>query len=144
MSYHEWACGAWGINLSDVFFNDNDFLEEMYQVIDAYEGGADYPSDFFDDEGELKSRYTFLEECRNTNQAVMKLYGERISHKIPYIYDLLKAGAHFCVVPFDASENNGQIILGWGLYSLPIPEGTKHLPEAFMKDASHWTWVVGG
>jgi hypothetical protein len=142
MSYHEWGCGAWGVNLSEII--QEDFLEEMYQVIDAYEGLGEYPNDFFDDNSEWKSRYAFLENCPNGNQAVMRLYGERIAQKIPYIYDLLKAGAHFSTVPYDASEYEGNIILGWGLYALPIPEGTKHLPAPFMNDACHWTWVVGG
>lgn len=144
MSYHEWACGAWGINLSDSFPQEKDFLDEMFTVIDAHEGGGEYPNDFYDEEGDLKSRYAFLSEGGDTNRAVMKLYGERIAQKIPYIYDLLKAGAHFSTVDQEASELAGEIILGWGIYALPIPEGTKHLPEAFMKDATHHTWVMSG
>lgn len=142
MSYHEWACGAWGINLTEMF--QEDFIDEMYSVIDAHEGGDNYPDSFFNGEGDFLPRYAFLEEFVNTNQAVMELYGERLAQKIPYIYELLKAGAHFSTVANDASEYEGNIILGWGLYSLPIPEGTKHLPPAFLKDACHWTWVLRG
>jgi hypothetical protein len=144
MSYHEWACGAWGINLSESFRQDGDMLSEMHQVIEAHEGGGDYPESFINDEGEFHSRYAFLDECSNTNQAVMKLYGERIAQKFPYVYELLSSGAHFSTVPSDASDYEGDIILGWWLYDLPIPEGTKHLPEAFMKDATYWTWIIRG
>lgn len=144
MGYSEWACGAWGINLSDVFSDEKDFLDEMYQVIQAHEGGGEYPESFYNEEGELHSRYAFLNECQESNRPVMELYGERIAQKIPYIYDLLKAGAHFSIVDYEASEYAENIILGWGLYALPIPEGTKHLPAAFMKEATHWTWVMGG
>lgn len=146
MSFNYWANMVWGINMSDIFTQQELPFDELYDVIDTQEGGANYyPVSFMDNNGDLKPKYKFLDEPNvGSNRAVMKLWGEQIARKLPYIYDLLKAGAHFHIVPSEANEYAGSILLGWGMVQLPIKEGTTHLPAVFLDIANHWSWVNGG
>ena len=62
----------------------------------------------------------------------------------PYIYDMLHLGAQFWIVPSDASELKGAILFGFGMMQLPLADGTRGFPPAFLKEAAHHSWVEGG
>lgn len=143
MSYHEWSNLVWGVRIST---GDETCDSDLRQVIDEIECGgcSGFPESFYDSEGDLLSRYSFLNNCDSATVAMMKLYGDRIATSKPYIFDLLKLGATVFVVPDDASDECGEILLGFGMCELPFPEGTKHFPERFLQEVQHITWVMGG
>lgn len=144
MSYTYWSNMVWGINISNRLA-DEAMLKEMCNIIRAIEEDCydDFPESFRDACGDFLPRYSFL-ETDTARQSVMKLYGERIAAKVPYVYDLLKHGAEFFAVPNDASDLEGMVLLGFGMYDLPFPNGTQHLPKAFLDETQHFSWVLGG
>ena len=141
MSSNVWASGAWGISLQEIFKDHFDFLNEVYEVIRAFECGDSYPERFYDDCGDFISHFAFLEDCKCSTDAVMRLYGEQLIKHMPYIDTLIALGAHFSIVDWEASEYEGNIIFGWGIYGLPIKMGTVGIPDDFLQNASMYTWV---